>query len=64
MNKKKAFKSAVYQIFCIVLGLVVISPILYCVLISFMEPAEILTKEMCIRDRRWRMRTRFWFQPK
>lgn len=46
MNKKKAFKSAVYQIFCIVLGLVVISPILYCVLISFMEPAEILTKDL------------------
>ena len=46
MNKKKAFKSAIYQIFCIVLGLVVISPILYCVLISFMEPAEILTKDL------------------
>lgn len=46
MNKKKAVKSAIYQICCIVLGLVVISPVIYCVLISFMEPAEILTKDL------------------
>lgn len=46
MNKKKAVKSAVYQICCILLGLVVISPVIYCVLISFMEPAEILTKDL------------------
>lgn len=28
------------------LGLMVISPVIYCVLISFMEPAEILTKDL------------------
>lgn len=46
MNKKKAVKSAIYQICCMLLGLVVISPVIYCVLISFMEPAEILTKDL------------------
>lgn len=46
MNKKKALKSALYQGFCLLLGLVVISPVIYCVLISFMEPSEILTKEL------------------
>lgn len=46
MSRKKALKSALHQIFCLALGLVVISPVIYCVLISFMEPAEILTKEL------------------
>lgn len=46
MNKKKALKSALYQGFCLLLGLVVISPVIYCVLISFMEPSEILTKDL------------------
>ena len=48
MNKKKAFQSALYQVFCLLLGLVVISPIIYCVLVSFMEPSEILTKDLHI----------------
>lgn len=46
MSSKHKIRSAIYQLFCIALGLVVISPIIYCVLISFMEPAEILTKEL------------------
>ena len=37
MNKKKAFQSALYQVFCLLLGLVVISPIIYCVLVSFLS---------------------------
>lgn len=48
MNKKKALQSALYQVFCLLLGLVVISPIIYCVLVSFMEPSEILTKDLHI----------------
>ena len=48
MNKKKAFQSALYQVFCLLLGLVVISPIIYCVLVSIMEPSEILTKDLHI----------------
>lgn len=48
MNKKKAFRSGLYQVLCLFLGLVVISPIIYCVLVSFMEPSEILTKDLHI----------------
>ena len=48
MNKKKAFRSGLYQVLCLILGLVVISPIIYCVLVSFMEPSEILTKDLHI----------------
>lgn len=48
MNKKKAFQSGLFQVFCLFLGLVVISPIIYCVLVSFMEPSEILTKDLHI----------------
>lgn len=46
MSRKRALRSALHQGFCLLLGLVVISPIIYCVLISFMEPSEILTKEL------------------
>lgn len=46
MNKKKVVKNAAYQFFCLMLGLIVISPVIYCVLVSFMEPSEILTKDL------------------
>lgn len=46
MSSKKKIGSALYQIFCLLVGLLVISPIIYCVLISFMEPAEILTRDL------------------
>lgn len=46
MSRKKAVKSALFQVFCLLLGLVVISPIIYCVLVSFMEPSEILSREL------------------
>lgn len=46
MSRKKAVKSALFQVFCLLLGLVVISPVIYCVLVSFMEPSEILSREL------------------
>lgn len=46
MSRKKAVKSALFQAFCLLLGLVVVSPIIYCVLVSFMEPSEILSREL------------------
>lgn len=48
MNKKKAVKEILHQVFCFALGLAVISPVIYCVLVSFMEPSEILTKDLHI----------------
>lgn len=48
MNRKKAVREILHQVFCLILGLAVISPVIYCVLVSFMEPAEILTKELHI----------------
>lgn len=48
MNRKlrKNLASGIYQVFCLVLGLLIIFPILYAVLISFMEPNEILSKSI------------------
>lgn len=48
MNRKKAVREILHQVFCLILGLAVISPVIHCVLVSFMEPAEILTKELHI----------------
>lgn len=48
MNRKlkKNLTSGVYQVFCLALGLLIIFPILYAVLISFMQPSEILSKSI------------------
>ena len=46
MSLKRKVKSGIFQMFCLFLGLVVIFPIIYCVLISFMEPSEILSREL------------------
>lgn len=45
MNSKsmKNFKSAILQAVCLVFGLVLVSPVIYCVLLSFMQPKEILS---------------------
>jgi len=43
---KKKIKRYGYQIFCVLVGLFLMLPLLYAVCISFMEPAEILTKEL------------------
>jgi len=44
--KRKAIhvKNRIFQVFCIILGVVLNFPIVYAVLISFMRPEEILTK--------------------
>ena len=44
MINKRKLQSLIYQLFCMFVGLAVISPIIYCVLVSFMQPSEILTK--------------------
>lgn len=46
MSLKRKVKSGIFQMFCLFLGLVVVFPIIYCVLISFMEPSEILSREL------------------
>ena len=46
MSLKRKVKSGIFQMFCLFLGLVVIFPIIYCVLISFMGPSEILSREL------------------
>jgi len=44
LNRKK-YRSVLYQAFCLFVGIVVLLPIAYAVLISFMEPPEILRRE-------------------
>lgn len=46
MNKTKVLKSALYQGVCLLIGLVIIAPVVYCVLVSFMQPSEVLTKQL------------------
>lgn len=43
MNRYKTAKSTLFQLFAIALGLLVISPIIYACLISFMKPSQILS---------------------
>ncbi len=43
MRKNKRLRSGLYQLFAITLGLFVISPIIYALLISFMKPDQILS---------------------
>ncbi len=47
-RKKTAetIRSGLLQVFCIVLGLCLMAPVLYCVIISFMHEAEIVTTEL------------------
>lgn len=40
---KKQLGSVVLQIVCLLFGLVLVSPVIYCVMLSFMEPKEILS---------------------
>lgn len=43
MNRNKSLKSALFQLFAIGVGLIVISPIIYALLISLMKPDQILS---------------------
>lgn len=43
---KKNISSILYQMLCIFIGILIILPILYAFSISFMEPSEILTKNL------------------
>jgi sn-glycerol 3-phosphate transport system permease protein len=45
-NRRKAIKIALYQLFCLVLGFLLMTPLIYAVCISFMRPDEVLTKEI------------------
>lgn len=48
-NKRKQSKkwtSVMYQLFCVLLGLFLASPVIYALLVSFMRPGEVLTKEL------------------
>lgn len=40
---KKQLGSVMLQIVCLLFGLVLVSPVIYCVMLSFMEPKEILS---------------------
>ncbi|MGL4798593.1 MAG: carbohydrate ABC transporter permease [Cellulosilyticaceae bacterium] len=42
----KKIKSVLYQCFCILIGLILISPVIYALLVSFMQSTEILTTEL------------------
>ncbi len=42
---KRAKKSSLYQLFCLALGLLLMTPLIYAVCISFMRPDEVLTKQ-------------------
>lgn len=44
--KKKTYQNILYQVVCLLVGLIIIAPILYAVSISFMEQREILTKKL------------------
>lgn len=46
INWKKAAKSGFYQLFCLLLGFLLMTPLVYAVCISFMRPEEVLTKEI------------------
>jgi sn-glycerol 3-phosphate transport system permease protein len=40
------FRSGLLQVFCIVLGLCLMAPVIYCLIISFMQESEIVTTEL------------------
>ncbi len=46
VKRKKAVESVLYQLFCLALGLLLMTPLIYAVCISFMRPDEVLTKEI------------------
>ena len=49
----KRASSVSVQIICILLGLVVMFPVIYAFLISFMEPAQVLSREASIIPKKW-----------
>ncbi len=49
---KKKVGGILYQVLCIGLGLIVISPILYAISVSFMDPDQILNTELSLLPRR------------
>lgn len=44
--KKTSVSNSLYQVVCIAVGILLIAPILYSISISFMQPDEILTREL------------------
>ena len=44
--KTKQIKSIVYQAFCILIGCILMLPVIYCVLISFMQETEIVSRDL------------------
>jgi sn-glycerol 3-phosphate transport system permease protein len=40
------FRSGLLQVFCIVLGLCLMAPVIYCLIISFMQESEIVTTDL------------------
>ena len=45
-NAKTRWRSGVLQAFCIFLGLCLMAPLLYCILVSFMHEPEILSPDL------------------
>lgn len=50
---KKNRKSELYQAMCIVIGILMCLPLIYAVLISFMEETEIVSRELHLLPKRW-----------
>lgn len=46
MKAKINWRSGIFQAFCILLGLCLMSPLIYCLIVSFMHEPEILTPEL------------------
>lgn len=46
IKAKKTVASVIYQVVCLLVGVLIIFPILYAIAISFMSPSEILTKNI------------------
>lgn len=51
--KQVSIKDVLFQILCFVIGLVVLIPLLYCVLCSFMQETEIISKELQFFPKKW-----------
>ena len=42
-KKKDQITSALIQVVCVILGLIIMAPVLYCIAAAFMKPTEILS---------------------
>ncbi len=53
--KKSKVKSGLFQVFCLAVGLVLCLPLVYAVLISFMQETEIVSRDLHLIPKHWSM---------